>query len=571
MRIGIFFGGPAREREISFAGGKTAFEYMDRSLFEPVPVFVDSFGRFIKLNPKWMYEAGIRDFYPAAIHQIEGFKAYIDSFPELRTSSIPAEIGEILTPDQFSANFDFVFLAMHGPDCEDGAIQGLLEWYRLPYSGPGIMGSAVGIDKVLQNDMIALVNGQKKECRKIPYEQWISGIHSVIFEEIKDALGLPVVVKAPHQGSSIGVAIVKHDNLADFVAAINQCFFQIEVGSDKWLAKSADDKKAWAQSMANMDEGIGFPVCLNGETIFHPAQLITYLDKHFSSYQGSVIISNSNTEDHVLLEEFIEGQEFSCGCIQLQDGTPVALPPTEVIKVDEVFDFNSKYRPGGTRKRIPVNTTLENNLLIQNNITSVFEGLGMNVCARIDGFLTADNVVLLHDPNTIPGMSPSSLIFKQMAEIGLNVTQALTYFIRQSIRERIRTGKDTWNLRGQLAELDKRIAEERDKSRPTAGHVFEANDEAYAEARKWYGKVNAEREFVAIPVLKFENQYFEIPNQLMFKEYIEDVLAAIGAERDPLIRITVEETVSVKEFYVGAVSDKVVELADYTTAAKSWI
>jgi D-alanine-D-alanine ligase len=570
MRIGIFFGGPAREREISFAGGKTAFEYMDRSLFEPIPVFVDSFGRFIKLNPKWMYEAGIRDFYPALNHQIEGFKAYIDSFPELRTSSIPAEIGVLLTPDQFSDNFDFVFLAMHGPDCEDGAIQGLLEWYRLPYSGPGIMGSAVGIDKVLQNDMIALVNGQKKECRKIQYEQWISGVHSVIFEEIKDALGLPVVVKAPHQGSSIGVAIVKHDNLADFVTAINQCFFQIEISSETWSAKNIYEKKAWAQSMANMDEGIGFPVCLNGETIYHPAQLITYLDKHFNSYQGSVIISNSNTEDHVLLEEFIEGQEFSCGCIQLQDGTPVALPPTEVIKVDEVFDFNSKYRPGGTRKRIPVNTSLENNLLIQNHITSVFEGLGMNVCARIDGFLTADNVVLLHDPNTIPGMSPSSLIFKQMAEIGLNVTQALTYFIRQSIRERIRTGKDTWNLRGQLAELDKRIAEERAAARPTSGLVFEATDEAYAEARKWYGKVNAERRFKAIPVLKVENQYFQLPNQLMFKEFIEDVLAVIGAERDPLIKITAEETISIKDFYVGEASDKVVLLEDYTAAAENW-
>ena len=322
--------------------------------------------------------------------------------------------------------------------------------------------------------------------------------------------------------------------------------------------------------MANMDEGIGFPVCLNGETIYHPAQLITYLDKHFSSYQGSVVISNSNTEDHVLLEEFIEGQEFSCGCIQLQDGTPVALPPTEVIKVDEVFDFNSKYRPGGTRKRIPVNTTLENNLLIQNHITRVFEGLGMNVCARIDGFLTADNVVLLHDPNTIPGMSPSSLIFKQMAEIGLNVTQALTYFIRQSIRERIRTGKDTWNLRGQLAELDKRIAEERTAARPTSGLVFEVTDEAYAEARKWYGKVNAERRFKAIPVLKVENQYFQLPNQLMFKELIEDVLAVIGAERDPLIKITAEETISIKDFYVGEASDKVVLLDDYTTAAENW-
>ena len=41
MNIGIFFGGPAREREISFAGGKTAMENIDKTLFEPIPVFVD--------------------------------------------------------------------------------------------------------------------------------------------------------------------------------------------------------------------------------------------------------------------------------------------------------------------------------------------------------------------------------------------------------------------------------------------------------------------------------------------------------------------------------------------------
>jgi D-alanine-D-alanine ligase len=57
MKIGIFFGGPAREREISFAGGKTAMENIDKSLFDPVPIFVDGcsmllrFGIFILHNP----------------------------------------------------------------------------------------------------------------------------------------------------------------------------------------------------------------------------------------------------------------------------------------------------------------------------------------------------------------------------------------------------------------------------------------------------------------------------------------------------------------------------------------
>jgi D-alanine-D-alanine ligase len=131
------------------------------------------------------------------------------------------------------------------------------------------------------------------------------------------------------------------------------------------------------------------------------------------------LLSSSNAEDQVLIEEFMNGQEFSCGCIQFDDGSPLALPPSEVIKMVKVFDFNAKYKPGASRKRIPVDTTLEKNQEIQQMIAHVFEQLGINVCVRIDGFLTEDGTILLHDPNTIPGMSPTSFIFKQMAEIGL--------------------------------------------------------------------------------------------------------------------------------------------------------
>ena len=50
VRVGILFGGSSREREISFAGGRTVYDNLDKALFEPVPVFVDSFNRFILLN-----------------------------------------------------------------------------------------------------------------------------------------------------------------------------------------------------------------------------------------------------------------------------------------------------------------------------------------------------------------------------------------------------------------------------------------------------------------------------------------------------------------------------------------
>ena len=247
----------------------------------------------------------------------------------------------------------------------------------------------------------------------------------------------------------------------------------------------------------------------------------------FSQNKTTLTLSSSNAEDQVLLETFVRGQEFSCGCLQLDDGTPLSLPPTEVIKVVEVFDFNSKYKPGATRKRIPVDTTLENNQKIRENIATVFGRLGMNVCARIDGFLTPEGTVLLHDPNTIPGMSPTSLIFKQMAEIGLNVTQALTYFIRQSIRERIRTGKDTWTLRKQLTALDEKIEAGVKRVLPRQGLLIKATDAAYKQAQRAFGLIGAEGTHEAVAVLEINaDEYYRLPVQLMFKEYVEDVIQA---------------------------------------------
>lgn len=561
MRIGIFFGGPSREREISFAGGKTAFEYLDKSLFEPVPVFVDSFGRFILLQKELMYSSEIREFYPAPGVQKDGFKTYIESFPELAAAGVSAEIGKLISPAEFKEHFDFVFLAMHGPDCEDGAIQGLLEWYKIPYSGPGLMGSAVGIDKILQNEMIALVNGQEKKSWTLKYSQWVPKDYPLLFQVLKKHLGLPLVMKAPHQGSSIGVAIVKEDSLEEFVSAVNQCFFQIELDAETWKELDEAEKLAWGQKIANLDEGIGFPVILDGKTIYHPTTLISELEIYFSEGNDHALLSSSNAEDQVLVEEFVNGQEFSCGCIQFDDGSPLALPPSEVIKMVKVFDFNAKYKPGASRKRIPVDTTLEKNQEIQQMIASTFQQLGINACVRIDGFLTENGTILLHDPNTIPGMSPTSFIFKQMAEIGLNVTQALTYLVRQSLRERIRTGKHTWALRALLEKLDERITANIATQKTVEHVVFDATDEAYVEARRRYGLLNAGGKVTPVPVLKAaDGQFYQLPNPLMFKEYVSDVEELLHAERHPLLVETSQKAAALTRFYAGDVSYDIIRI-----------
>ena len=551
MKIGIFFGGPAREREVSYAGGRTTLANLDKGLFEPILVFVDGRGRFRLVTPEFLQSPSLREALP---QDHSGFSVYDESLDATLLDDVIPE----LQPEHFRDYFDMAFLAMHGPDCEDGAIQGLLEWYKMPYTGPGLVGSAVGINKILQNELIALANGQQKKTATISRDAYERTDKAQFFRSLIDNLGLPIVVKAPHQGSSIGVVIVREADLTQFCRAVEQCFFTMSIQPDgwsklsEWSALSANEKQELAQKMVSLDSGISFPLVIEqtGEVIHHPADFIARLDTIQKQSSQPVTLASLNAEDEVLFEEFISGQEFSCGVIQDDDQIAIALPPTEIYNVTS-FDFESKYKLSTTKKRIPVDTSLENNRKIQLAVSEVFTRLGINVYARIDGFLTASGDVLLHDPNTIPGMSPSSLIFKQMAEIGLNLADALTYLVRQSLRERIRTGKDTFHLKHLLAGLDAKLASRKANPLPERVISFGNSDEGFAAAKQQYHELAASGTVQpSLMYIKSKLESYEVPVYLLFKETIDELETALGQPRHPLLVETAERARHITERYI---------------------
>lgn len=534
---------------MSFAGGCTALANLDKGLFEPVLVFVDGRGRFRLVSPDFLHFSSLREALP---QDESGFSVYDES---LAADALDAALPE-LRPDQFREHFDLAFLAMHGPDCEDGAIQGLLEWYKMPYTGPGLVGSAVGINKILQNELIALANGQQKKTATISRDAYEQTDKAQFFQSLTEHLGLPIVVKAPHQGSSIGVAIVREADLSQFCRAVEQCFFTMSIQPDgwsklsEWTDLSTDEKRELAQKMVSLDSGISFPVVIEqtGEVINHPNEFIQKLDSLQSG--PGITLASLNAEDEVLFEEFISGQEFSCGVIQDDDQIAIALPPTEIYNVTS-FDFDSKYKLNTTKKRIPVETSLENNRKIQLAVADVFTRLGINVYARIDGFLTPAGDVLLHDPNTIPGMSPSSLIFKQMAEIGLNLADSLTYLIRQSLRERIRTGKDTFHLKRLLANLDAQLANRKANPLPERVISFGNSDEELMAAKQQYHELAASGTVrPSLMYIKSKQESHEIPVNLLFKDTIAELEVALSQPRHPLLVETAEQARHITERYV---------------------
>ena len=162
IKIGIFFGGISREREVSFAGGRTVFDNLNKLIFEPIPIFVDSFGQWIHIDWSYLYKGTIRDFYPAP-SRLSALKLPIQVYAEslemekgIGLDALAQDVGTKINPSDISQLIDIAFLALHGEGGEDGQIQGLLEYFGVPYTGSGILASAIGMDKSVQKKFMRL-------------------------------------------------------------------------------------------------------------------------------------------------------------------------------------------------------------------------------------------------------------------------------------------------------------------------------------------------------------------------------------------------------------------------------
>lgn len=138
--------------------------------------------------------------------------------------------AEAFDPQQQSVtelvHYDRAFIVLHGRGGEDGQIQGTLEWLNIPYTGTGVQGSAIGMDKVKTKQI-----WQGSELPTAPY-RIVS--HDTDLAEVVATLGLPLIIKPVHEGSSVGMSKVeKAEDLADAIAKATQ--HDAVVMAEKWI------------------------------------------------------------------------------------------------------------------------------------------------------------------------------------------------------------------------------------------------------------------------------------------------------------------------------------------------
>lgn len=426
MRIGILMGGASREREISFAGGRTVFDTLDRNRFQPVPIFVDGHRRFILLEEQYLYKGTIKDFYPPARFLPDPIFPYgIDHFTD-DLDAIIASVGKEIAPQDLKNHFDFAFLTLHGTFGEDGTIQGLLEWLGIPYSGTGIYGSALGMDKITVRQHLA------QNEFATPKYVIINQASVAEFDKIEKTVGYPCVVKNPVQGSSIGIAITH--NRAELAEAVEKCFFRQKLNLSEWRKKSETEKRTEIRSWMDERVAIGLPILAENRIFYRPVELLDFLEK---CQESEITLTAPDAPNRLLVEEFISGKEVSVIVIEDEKGNPVALPPTEIVKNQSVYDYHDKYLSGSVHKYTPARLCDSVLRMIQTEAERLTKACDFQVFARIDGILSADeSVIYFNDPNTTSGMLPGSFLFHQAAEVGFTPTRFLTYLIERSLQRR---------------------------------------------------------------------------------------------------------------------------------------
>jgi D-alanine-D-alanine ligase len=538
IKVGVFFGGSSREREVSFAGGRTVYDNLDKNLFEAVPIFVDSFNNFILLNWEFIYKGSIRDFYPtvsALKNQQKPLQIYAESLPDAHRDNgrkMAAQLGKIIKPEELNQYMDFAFLALHGMYGEDGTIQGLLEWFDIPYTGSGIMPSAIGMHKKTQKTMLQHAGFNSPKFLGITKQTWHTADRKKLLADVKKQVGLPFVIKPANQGSSVGVSVITENNIGDFEKAVDASFFIQILEKKQWVGKSEVEKLALLQKMADVKEGISFPVFANGSIIYNPDELYVFLNHYFIK-KSTLKIESVYSETECLIEGFIKGREFSCIVIKDENGKAIALPPTEIVKGTEVYDYRSKYLPGLSRKVTPIDIAEKQVQNIRKECARLFKFFKFNTYARIDGFITAKNEIFLNDPNTTSGMMPSSFFFHQAAEIGLNPSQFLTYIIRTSLAERVANSPVHFHYQQLLNTLDNAIKtnkkQQQQKKRVAVfmGGYSTERHISVESGRNIYEKLASSSKYQPFPVFVTGNDKAHtlhvIPINVMLKDNADDI------------------------------------------------
>ncbi len=201
-RIGLLYGGKSAEHEVSLSTARAVTQALNFSEYDVFPIYITQEGEWRKGKQLL-----------APIETIEQLQ-----FENTANQSLPNNISSFLPSQSDEKSLDVIFPLLHGPNGEDGTVQGLLEVLNLPYIGNGVLASSAGMDKVVMKQLFTIAG-----LKQVPYVHFIrrewQNDQSFLLGKIKKELEWPLFVKPANLGSSVGIS--KASNQQELIEAVD--------------------------------------------------------------------------------------------------------------------------------------------------------------------------------------------------------------------------------------------------------------------------------------------------------------------------------------------------------------
>lgn len=340
IKLGVFFGGKSVEHEIAIITANQAYASINKEKYEIIPIYI---------SKKGLMYTGENLF---DLKQYRDLDKLLQKCTQVTIVNDGKQINIIRYPmKKIGGNIintiDIAFPIMHGTNGEDGTIQGFLEMIGLPYIGPDILSSSIGMDKIIMKKIL--------KASELPIIDFVS-FYSMEYikkekekiQEIEDKLGYPVIVKPGNLGSSVGI-------------------------------KKAKDK-------TNLIEAIENAMQFSDRILVEKA-IVNLKEINCSVMGDQVKCEPSACEEPISTDEILSYTDKYIGGNKSK-GVPTA----------------GQKAMAASKKKLPADLSYEKRKEIESLAMETFKTLGASGVARID-FLIDKNTdkVYINEINTIPG------------------------------------------------------------------------------------------------------------------------------------------------------------------------
>ena len=201
LRLAVLYGSRACEHDVSIISGLQAAEAAEKAGYQVERVYIDRQGR-------WHMGEALKDiqFYQAFDPEKVTHVLPLGEAEKLVLIKYPSDKRSLFASGrQVAAICDAVMPVLHGMNGEDGTLQGMLEMLDVPYTSAGVLGSAVGMDKIAMKLLFKGCGFPVLSAEWLERDEWARDGQAVI-QKIEKALAYPLYVKPANLGSSIGIS-----------------------------------------------------------------------------------------------------------------------------------------------------------------------------------------------------------------------------------------------------------------------------------------------------------------------------------------------------------------------------